>query len=93
MFKKEKNETIVGILVFITILLVIYATFDLEFLIYFIIMFIFASIAIRLYTKKSLLAKTGAILIYNDLLFKLLMPRKYKKEITKLEEKEGHEKT
>jgi len=52
------------------------------------IMILLASVALHLFNKKSLLAKTGAVFIFGELLFKLLMPRSSRLAIKELEEAE-----
>ena len=89
----KNKETIVGVIAFLAFLLVIHFVLGLDFLIYFSLVFLVAVVAMHLFYKKSLIAKTGAIIIYNDLLFKLLIPKKYKKQIMGLKEKNTDEKT
>ena len=83
----KNKETIVGVIAFLAFLLIIHFALGLDFLIYFTLVFLIAIVAMHLFYKKSLIAKTGAIIIYNDLLFKLLMPKKYKKQIMRRENK------
>jgi len=47
-----------------------------------------AWIALYLLNKKSIIARTGAMILNPDLLVKLLMPRKYRNAIQELEKTE-----
>lgn len=53
------------------------------------VMVILARIALHLFNKKSLRAKTGGVIIYSDLLFKLLMPKTSRVAIQELEKTEN----
>ena len=50
-------------------------------------------VSIKLFFRKSVASKTGAIIINPDIAYKILMPSKYKKAIKELEHKERHENT
>lgn len=56
------------------------------------ITFIVTIISINLFTRKSIGAKTGAVILNTDLIYKILMPNKYKKAIRELEDSEIIEK-
>ena len=84
----DKKEAFVGFFSFSIIVLIIYFTLDWFFLIYFLILLIFTAIAIYLFSKKSLFAKTGAIILNHDILFKVLMPRKYRIQIKEIDQQE-----
>ena len=51
-------------------------------------MVVLARIALHLIGKKPLLAKSGDVIVYSDMLFKLLMPRSSRIAIQELEETE-----
>lgn len=84
----DKKEAIVGLIAFSIIVLIIYLTLDWFFLIYFSILLLLAAIAIYLFSKKSLISKTGAIILNHDILFKILMPSKYRKQIKEINKQE-----
>lgn len=52
---------------------------------------LFAWIALFLLNRKSILSKTGTMILNPDLLVKFLMPRKYREAIKQLEESEKKE--
>ncbi|MGW8248987.1 MAG: hypothetical protein ACWGOV_12860 [Acidiferrobacterales bacterium] len=52
---------------------------------------IVAWIALFLLNKRSILSKTGAMILKPDLLVRFLMPRKYREAIKQLEETEKKE--
>lgn len=90
---KINKETAIGILVFFVAFGAIAAVTGVYGVIYVGLAFVFAVISVSLFSRKSVLAKTGAVVLNTDLIYKILMPRKYKNEITALKEKEEHEKT
>lgn len=87
------KETIVGVAVILVIFGVIAGVTGLYGVFYIGLAFIVAMISIFLFSRKSAVAKTGAVILNTDLIYKILMPKKYKSEIKELEEKESHEKT
>jgi len=89
---KISKETIIGILVVFTILGIIAAATGLYGVVYIGVAFVIAIVSINLFSRKSAVAKTGAVILNTDLIYKILMPRKYRKAIEDLKEKEGHEK-
>lgn len=50
------------------------------------VMLVVALVSVQLFARKSILAKSTAIVLNTDLLYKVLMPRKYKKAIKELDE-------
>jgi len=90
---KINKEIIIGIVVtlsafaLISVLTGIYGIFYLGF------MFVAVTITLNLFFKKSLIAKTTAVVLNTDIIYKILMPKKYKNAIKELEEKENNEKT
>ena len=87
------NEITIGLLVILIILGVIAAVTGIYGVIYLGLVFVIAVISINLFSRKSTLSKTGAVILNTDIIYKILMPKKYKKAIRELEEKESHEKT
>ncbi len=55
--------------------------------------FVFMVVSIKLFFRKSVASKAGAVIINPDIAYKILMPSKYKKAIKELSENEQHEKT
>ena len=53
-----------------------------------IVTIILAQLALLLFNRKSFLAKSGGVILYSDLLFKLLVPRSTRRAIQELEEAE-----
>lgn len=53
------------------------------------VMFAAAMLALLLYSRKSMVAKGGAILVFPEILTKFLMPKSAKHAINKLNEKEN----
>jgi TctA family transporter len=53
------------------------------------IMFAFGMLALFLYSRKSKIAKAGAILVFPEILTKFLMPKRTKRAIDELNEKEN----
>jgi hypothetical protein len=58
-------------------------------LIFLMITILIGLLALFLFTRKSKVAKAGAIVIFPEILTKFLMPRSIKQEINKLSEKEN----
>ena len=52
---------------------------------------IIAIISINLFSRKSVAARTSAVVLNTDLIYKILMPSKYRKAIKELESKEKQE--
>ena len=90
---KQNKDAIVGIIIVLTMFGIIAAVTGLYGVYYLGLAFVFAIISINLFSRKSATAKTGAVIINTDLIYKILMPNKYKKAIKALEEKESSEKT
>ena len=90
---KINKEAIIGIIVTLSAFAIVAALTGIYGILYIGIGFIIVVVSLNLFSRKSLAAKTSAVVINTDLIYKILMPRKYKKEIKELEEKENHEKT
>ena len=90
---KINRETIVGVVLAIVVFGVIAAVTGLYGIFYIGLAIIIAIVSINLFTRKSVAAKAGAVILNTDLVYKFLMPRRYKKAIKVLEEKETDEKT
>ena len=85
------KEAIVGLAVVLVILGIIVTVTGTYGIIVLGITFILAVISINLFSRKSVATKIGAVIVNTDLIYKMLMPRKHKKAIKELEEKESHE--
>jgi len=90
---KINKEIIIGIIVTLSAFALIAALTGIYGILYIGLGFVVVIISLNLFSRKSLAAKTGAVVINTDLIYKILMPRKYKKGIKELEEKEKNEKT
>lgn len=58
-------------------------------LVFLMITILFGLLALFLFTRKSKVAKAGAIVLFPEILTKFLMPRSIKQEINKLSDKEN----
>lgn len=87
------KETTIGIIVASSVLGVVAAVTGFYGIVYIGLAFVVAVISIYLFSRKSLVAKTSAIILNTDLMYKILMPRKYKKAIRDLDENKKNEKT
>ena len=90
---KVNRETIVGIALTIFVFGVIAAVTGVYGIIYIGLAFIIVIVSINLFTRNSAAAKAGAVILNTDLIYKILMPRRHKKAIRALKEKESDEKT
>ena len=89
---KINKEIIIGIIVTLSALSIIAVSTGLYGILYLGLSFVVVIISINLFSRKSLVAKTSAVILNTDLIYKILMPKKYKKEIKDLEEKENNKK-
>ena len=89
---KINKEIIIGIIVTLSALTIIAVSTGLYGILYLGLSFVVVIISINLFSRKSLVAKTSAVILNTDLMYKILMPKKYKKEIKDLEEKENNKK-
>ena len=89
---KINKEIIIGIIVTLSALTIIAVSTGLYGILYLGLSFVVVIISINLFSRKSLVAKTSAVILNTDLIYKILMPKKYKKEIKDLEEKENNKK-
>ena len=90
---KINKEAIIGIIVTLSAFAIVAALTGIYGILYIGLGFIIVVISLNLFPRKSLVAKTSAVIINTDLIYKILMPKKYKKKIKELEEKEINEKT
>ena len=90
---KINNEAIIGIIVTLCAFVIIAALTGVYGVLYIGLVIIAVAITLNLFFKKSLAAKATAVILNTDILYKLLMPKKYKNAIKELEEKENNEKT
>ncbi len=90
---KFKKEIIVGITVVLTVLIIITVATGIYGVLYIGVGIIVAIISINLFSNKSTLSKTTAVIINTDIIYKILMPNKFKKEIDKLKENEDNKNT
>ena len=90
---KTNKEAIIGIIVTLSAFTIVAELTGIYGILYIGLGFIIVIVSLNLFSRKSLVAKTSAVVINTDLIYKILMPKKYKKEIKKLEEKENNEKT
>jgi len=90
---KINKEATIGIIVTISIFAIIAALTGIYGIFYVGVGFVITVVSLNLFSRKSLTAKTSAVIINTDLIYKILMPKKYKNEIKELEKKENNEKT
>jgi hypothetical protein len=90
---KIDKEVIIGIIVTLSVFATIAFYTGIDGILYLGISLIIVILSLNLFSRKSLAAKTSAVVINTDLIYKILMPRKYKNKIKELEEKENNEKT
>jgi len=86
---KANREFIAGIVFILLVVLMVWLAGGATGLMRIGIAVLLAWIALYLLNKKSLVAKTGAMILNPDLLVKLLMPRKYRNAIEELEKTEN----
>lgn len=87
---KITKETIIGSTIVIIVFAAIGVATGIYGIFYIGLAFIIAVFSINLFSRKSIAAKTGAVVINTDLIYKLLIPKKFKKAIEELENKEEH---
>jgi len=90
---KINKEAIIGIIVTISIFAIIAALTGIYGILYLGLGLVAAVISLNLFFRNSIVAKTSAVVISPSIIYKVLMPNKYKKELKELEEKENNEKT
>jgi len=83
------KESLIGLIIIFLAVVIISALTGTYGIIYIGLLVFFALISIKLFIKKSPLSKISAVIINNDILYKLLMPNNYKQEINNLKEKEN----
>lgn len=90
---KISKEAIIGIMTVLVIVGAIAAATGIYGILYLGIAYVLAVLSIKLFFRKSIPSKVGAIILNADIAYKILMPSRYKKAIKELERKEQHEKT
>ncbi|WP_455219644.1 hypothetical protein [Kaarinaea lacus] len=88
---KITKEALTGIIVLLAVLAVIAITTGIYGIFYMGLALIIAIVSVNIFSRKSVAAKTGAVVLNTDLIYKILMPNKYKKAIKELENKEKHD--
>jgi len=84
----NKNiEVIVGVAAFVIVVAVILVLFGVKYLYISAVFLALAALAVYLFSKKSIIAKTAGILSYEGIVLKVLMPSKYRKRINELKDK------
>ena len=81
------KEAAIGLVVLLLVIVLVTSMTGLYGILYIGLALVFTVISVSLFTKKSVSAKTGAILLNPAILFKALLPKKYKKAIKELNEK------
>lgn len=90
---KISKEAIVGMLVTLIAVGVLAIATGIYGILYVGFAFIFMVVSIKLFFRKSIASKVGAVIINPDIAYKLFMPSKYKKAIKELADNEKHGKT
>ena len=85
---KLNKETLIGIIAALSLLGLVSAATGVYGVFYVGLAGIVAVISFYLFSRKSIAARTGAVILNTDLIYKILMPSKYRKSIKELEEKE-----
>lgn len=83
------KEALIGAAVILLIFAAVAAATGIYGIIYLGLAFVVAVISINLFSRKSAVVKTGAVILNTDLIYKILMPKKYKKAIEELDKKEN----
>ena len=78
-------EITIGIVAFISVTGAIYF-FTKGFVFILLLMLIFASIAIYLFSKKNIFSKILGVITYEGIILKVLMPSKYRKQINEIDD-------
>ena len=83
------KEALIGLVVVIFTITVISAVSGTYGVLYIGLLVLFTVISVKLFIQKSSLSKLRAVIINTDILYKLLMPKKYNQAINDLKEKEN----
>jgi len=83
------KEPLIGLIVVILAIAVLLAVTGTYGILYIGLLILFTLISIKLFIQKSSVSKVSAVIINTDILYKLLMPKKYKQAINDLKEKEN----
>ena len=87
------KEAAIGVVVLTAIVSVIGLAAGWYGVIYLGLALLVAILSIHLFTRKAVLSKSAAMVLNTDLIYKILMPRKYRKAIRELQEKEQRNET
>lgn len=88
---KITKEAIIGAIILLAVFAVIGIATGIYGIIYIGLALIIAIVSVNIFSRKSVAAKTGAVVLNTDLVYKILMPSKYKQAIKELENKEKHD--
>jgi len=80
------KEAIIGLIVALLVIALITSITGLYGVLYIGLALVFTVISISLFTKKSVSAKASAVILNPSILFRVLLPKKYKKAIEELNE-------
>jgi len=83
------KEALIGLIVVILVMAVILAVTGTYGILYIGLLAIFTLVSIKLFMQKSSLSKISAVIINTEILYKFLMPKKYKQAIKELKAKEN----
>jgi len=78
------KEAVIGSIVALLVIILVASITGLYGVLYIGVALLFTIISISLFTKKSVSAKAGAVILNPSILFKVLLPNKYKKAIEEL---------
>ena len=82
------KEKVVGLLVLGIIVGLLGSVGGWVTVLFFVGLYFLATLSVYLYSQKSLLAKTGGVVAYWHVIFRLLLPKVYRKELKNLEKNE-----
>jgi hypothetical protein len=88
---KLNKETLVGIAAMLVIVGTIATATGWYGILYLGFAYVLVVISLKLFFRKSIAAKTGAVILNTDIAYKILMPSKYKKAVKELRQKELQE--
>lgn len=86
-FSNKNKEIIVGIIATLSFFGFIAVVSGVYGVLYLGVAFVITVASINLFTRKSVTAKVSAVVLNTDIMYKILMPKKYKKAIKDLEAK------
>jgi len=83
------KEALIGLIVVIMAIAVISAVTGTYGILYIGLLTLFTLVSIKLFMQKTSLSKISAVIINTEILYKFLMPKKYKQAIKELKAKEN----